>query len=513
MPRSRRQISVSAVIGLVSIIVVAVLFGVLPDGETEARATATRTPVDLAFRTVDGDKALHGSGAMRGVKLIVRDQTGAVVAQTTSDSGGLAHIFGVSSDATLTVTATPPAKYVAFPLTCTVTSIAAGQVVEVPLYRNDQQWQAWGKTNDHRRVGPSAGKPKGNPIWTIDPGNNMEFPPSLAYGLVVYGSYHGFLCANDQATGAPLWTVYPGYAHGRISKFANQVAVSSWVENGARVARVFYADLTGIVGCRDLFTGTLIWERVSGRGTGTAGKTLPFRSIEASPLVQGETLYVSSRYNNGGSKAGVWALSRRTGAVRWFRKLARNSRSKIGSSPAYAAGRLFVATYDGYIYGLRAANGKVLWRRYVGGQFYGTPAVSGSRLFIGNKSNGRVYCLSTTSGRLLWRTGRLGTSVHSSPAVYGGRVYLGAGKRFYALNAKNGRVAWRKAAKKRIYGSASVLRGVVYYSDYGATYGRSARTGSLVWTKRVGRYSPVTATRHLIVLCGRQTIYGYQPSK
>jgi len=378
---------------------------------------------------------------------------------------------------------------------------------------HSQQWLSWGRGNDRLRVGPAAGIPKGGRIWRIKVENNVEFPPSLAFGMVVYGSYHGFLRANDQKTGNMLWQQYPGNDYKIFSKFANQVAISSWVENGTQVARVFYADLNGIVGARDLFTGATVWQIRSAEGRGTRGMTLPFRSVESSPLVQGETLYFFTRYTARGSKAGAWALDRRTGAVRWFRKLGRGSSTKIGSSPAYKSGRLFAATYDGMVYALRASSGKILWSRYIGGQFYSTPAVSGSRLYIGNKSNGRMYCLSATSGKLLWATGRLGPSVHASPAVYGGRVFVGAGKRFYALKASNGRVAWQYATPRRIYGSASILRGVVYYSVAGHTYARTTSSGKLVWQVNVGRYSPVTATRDLIVVCGRKTIDGYRPSK
>jgi outer membrane protein assembly factor BamB len=479
----------------------------------QASASAVRATVTLQVRTIDGDKELRGAGAgiMAGVPVTVRDQSGAS-RTAISNGSGIATVTNVDAGGMITVSATAPRRYVTFPTTVAAQTVDAnGGRMDVPLYRDDQQWLTWGRTNDRRRVGPPAGTPSGSWLWTTDPGNNVEFPPSLAYGMIVYGSYHGYLCADSQATGANVWREYPGDKWGRISKFANQVAVSSWVENGRRIARVFYADLSGIVGSRDLFTGAVDWEITAGKGNGTRGKRIPFKSIEASPLVLGKTVYICTRFNKSGSKAGLWALDRSSGKVRWFKALGRTSRSKIGSSPAYANGRLFVATYDGYVYALRSSNGKVLWRKKIGGQFYSTPAVSGTRLFIGNKSNGRVYCLSTRNGRVLWRTKRLGTSVHGSPAVYGGRIFVGAGNRFYALKASNGRQVWRKSTKKRIWGSASILKGVVYYSDFGHTYARTARKGALVWSAKVGRYSPVTATRHLIIVCDRKSFYAYRP--
>jgi outer membrane protein assembly factor BamB len=510
----RPSIVVAFLGGLGLVLALAAFPGAVPTGEgVRGEAAAAPPTVEVTVRVVDGDAALAGGGAMGGIVVSVGDASGAVVAQAKSGDDGLCIIPSVPAGSRLTISASAPRGHVTFPVEHMTGDVSTGDVVQVSLYRDDRQWFSWGRTNDHRRIGPSAGKPKGAALWRIDPGNNMEFPPSLAYGLVVYGSYHGFLCANDQKTGAIVWKAYPGHVYGRYSKFANQVAIGSWVENGRRVARVFYADLTGIVGCRDLFTGDVVWERTSGRGNGTGGKTLLFRSVESSPLVQGEILYICSRYDTGGSKAGVWAIDRRTGVVKWFRRLATRATSKIGSSPACSSGRLFAATYDGTVYALNASSGKVLWRRHVGGQFYSTPTVSGTRLYIGNKSNGRVYCLSARTGAVLWATARLGTSAHGSAAICDGRVYIGAGKHFFALNGRNGRVIWRRATSKRILGSPSVLRGVVYYSDLGTTYGRSARSGSLVWRKSAGRYSPITATRHLVVFCGKQSMYGYLPSK
>jgi hypothetical protein len=278
------------------------------------------------------------------------------------------------------------------------------------------------------------------------------------------------------------------------------------------VARVYFADLTGIVGCLDAFTGTYIWRLEGGKGPGTSGKTIPFKSFEASPLVQGETLYLASRYNKKGGTAGLWALNRRTGDVRWFRKLGATKNSKIGASPAYRNGRVFVASYDGNLYSVDAASGKVKWRRKLSGSFYGTPAIAGTRLYVGSNSNGVLYCVDTRTGRVIWQRD-LGSSIHSSPAVYNSRLYLGVGKSFMAVSVRSGSPIWSLRARTKVWGSPTVLNGIVYFSDFGKTYACSSRTGKVVWTWKAGRYSPVTATRHLIMVCGKRLMYAFKPSK
>jgi outer membrane protein assembly factor BamB len=467
-------------------------------------ATA-RSTADLQFLVVDGDSDMP----VPNVKVGFRDQNNVPFAEGLSDAQGLLTLTGVDVTAPLTAVPDPGSPSVSFPVPVTALMVAAPPI-KLPVYRDDQQWTTWAKTNDRRHVGPPTGKPKGRPVWTFDPRNMLEYPPCLAYGLVIYGSYHGFVNANRQSDGELVWQQYPGNAKAP-SKFANQVAVSSWVEDGKRVARVYFADLTGIVGALDAFDGHYIWSLKEAKGPGTGGKTIPFKSFEASPLVQGETLYLASRYNKNGGTSGLWALDRRTGEVRWFRKLGATRNSKIGASPAYRSGRVFVASYDGNLYAVDATSGQVKWRRKLSGSFYGTPAIAGTRLYVGSNSNGVLYCVDTRNGRVIWQRD-LGTSIHSSPAVYNGKLYLGVGKTFMAVSIRSGSPIWSARARTKVWGSATVLNGLVYWSDFGKTYASSSRSGKVVWTFNAGRYSPVTATRHLIVLSGKRLVYAFKPS-
>ena len=91
-------------------------------------------------------------------------------------------------------------------------------------------------------------------------------------------------------------------------------------------------------------------------------------------------------------------------------------------------------------------------------------------------------------------------------------LYVGTVNQFLAVSAENGSVVWRVPTPERVLGSASVLDGIVYFSDLGKTYAHDARTGEKVWKWKAGRYSPVTATRHLIMVTGRQRIWAFEPS-
>jgi|GEM_PF-1254017 len=547
-----RRLMVAAVAVLAVGIVAAALLAFYRLSAEQAGARGeplAQQPVDLRFRTIDGDSG----AAMPGVRVAVTIETWEGERQTAarSDDDGLLVLDGVPREATVTVTPRTPSGYAGFPVEVDVATAGGGSAevaavvdaivamaevavaddetaagggelqlgapqepVAVPLYREKQQWTSWGRNDGRLRVGPDAGRPKGDPLWAHDAKYNLEFPPSLAYGMVFYGTYRGFVYAHRQSDGELVWKHHPGNQR-RDSKFANQVAVSSWMEgSGAdrrRVARVYYANLDGVVGALDAFSGEPVWRRVSGRGPGTEGRTLVFQSFESSPLVVGETVYVASRYHNVDSEAGLWALDRRTGAVRWFRKLGSTAQSKITSSPSYARGKVFIASYDGTVFAVDAKSGEMVWQSWLGGEFYSTPTVAGDRLYIGNKANGMLYCLSTSDGRLLWNS-PLGTSVYGSPALWGGMLYVGTVNQFMAVSAGTGAVVWRVPTAERVLGSATVLDGVVYFSDLGSTYAHDARTGEQVWKWKAGRYSPVTATRHLIMVTGRTRIWAFEPS-
>ncbi len=476
-----------------------------------AVATETALAADVSFKVVDGDSGK----ALSGVSVTVRDCGSlARLGTGTSAGGGVATVTGLPDFAPVSVAVEQmPSRYTAFPVT---TRTDAVQPVVVPLFVAANQWPMWGRDNGHTRLGPACGLPGKKPVWSSRAENTTEFPPSVAYGMAFYGNYAAIITAQDIHTGAVVWKRWVGVptpdpATGKIvkTKFANQPAVSSWTEtvNGVKrgVACVYFADTQGRVHAVDAFTGQDIWGPISG------AKGQNFKSFEASPLVVGETLYVVPRYNKWGSKSRLWALNKRTGAAKWSRQLGVKKSSKVTSSPAYAGGRIYTASYDGYVFSVNAANGKLLWRKKIGKVFYGTPTVTGGKIYLGDRSTGKVYCLGASSGKTLWIR-NLRASVYSSPAVADGRIFLGSGKRMVALKAGTGAILWSKKTKGKIMGSASVLKGTVYISDFSKrTYGFDVKNGKTRWTFRDGRYSPIAASRGMILLMGVRTLYGFRP--
>jgi outer membrane protein assembly factor BamB len=96
-----------------------------------------------------------------------------------------------------------------------------------------------------------------------------------------------------------------------------------------------------------------------------------------------------------------------------------------------------------------------------------SPAVVGGRLFVG-ADGGTVYCLDAGNGQPIWRAAT-DWEVFSSPAVVNGRVYVGeglhpaAGVKFRCLDATTGSPIWETPIAGHVESSPAVAGGRVYF--------------------------------------------------
>jgi outer membrane protein assembly factor BamB len=114
----------------------------------------------------------------------------------------------------------------------------------------------------------------------------------------------------------------------------------------------------------------------------------------------------------------VLALDAVTGDERWRADVGA-SRFLSGTMPAVAAGIVFYASPDGYLYALRATNGRRVWRSAPVRFSWVDPAVAGGVLYAAR--TGEVRALDAATGRQLWRAsdrGRVNSIVIASGALY-----------------------------------------------------------------------------------------------
>jgi outer membrane protein assembly factor BamB len=215
----------------------------------------------------------------------------------------------------------------------------------------------------------------------------------------------------------------------------------------------------------------------------------------ASPACHDGTVYSVLLSRGKGIRAGrVVAVAAYSGRTRWSRKLP----SRAESSPLVDHGRVYFGSEDGTVYSLDAANGDIAWTYKAGGAVKGAVALDEQgRLFFGDYS-GSVTALRRADGKQLWRTGTSGGAFglksgnfYATPSVAYGRVYLGNTDGFvYSFAARTGKLAWRHKTGGYVYSSPAispVLGGTVYAGSYdGKLYAFDARTGKVRWTHKSG---------------------------
>jgi outer membrane protein assembly factor BamB len=64
----------------------------------------------------------------------------------------------------------------------------------------------------------------------------------------------------------------------------------------------------------------------------------------------------------------------------------------VDSSPAVAAGRVYIGSNDGKLYVIDVASGKAISEFEAGGPLSASPAVASGRLVIGSQ-DGKLFCL------------------------------------------------------------------------------------------------------------------------
>ena len=167
----------------------------------------------------------------------------------------------------------------------------------------------------------------------------------------------------------------------------------------------------------------------------------------AQPVVAGDRLFATTLNGN------VYALSVETGERQWHFKAgevmwggaAVETRESGGEAPAASrrsasAGKVFVASWEGIVYGLEAATGNEVWRYDVGEPISGSPCLAERTLFIGTR-RGTMLALGT-DGSLKWRK-PLSWHVYSTAAWNRGRVFVVTEDMFvHALDAGTGDRIW-----------------------------------------------------------------------
>jgi len=178
----------------------------------------------------------------------------------------------------------------------------------------------------------------------------------------------------------------------------------AWLTGGRDFGKTYYSPL-------ELITA----ENVSRLGFAWQLETGTARGMEATPIVFDGVMVVS------GVAGRVYALDAATGAVLWQFAPEVNGKVNRGAccdmvnrGVAVWQGKVYVAAFDGMLYALNAADGKVLWQadtiddKQRGYSVTGAPQVAGNVVVIGNggaefDARGYITAYDLETGKQSWR--------------------------------------------------------------------------------------------------------------
>lgn len=357
-------------------------------------------------------------------------------------------------------------------------------------------WPTYGYASTRVRISPYAHRPPFTQRWLFRGRQLLEFPPSIAYGLLFVTNNSGTTFAVDTDTGKAVWRHESGRCVASTPAVAGELVVQSFLNRPPCNSKASPFEIDGQVVAFEARTGKVRW-------TASLGPT------ESSPLVLGNRVLV------GDWRGDVVALSLRTGRVVWRYRTGGRVKGAVSAS----GNRAYVGSYDGRVYAFDARTGALQWsassqdRFGTNGRFYSTPALAYGRVFIGS-TDGKVYAFGAGSGDLLWATST-GGYVYSSPAVWRQTVYAGSySGRLYALDAATGATRWSFPANGPISGSPTVMGGLVWFATLERrTYVLDATTGRQVWTFPDGEYTPLAADADRAYLVGYARIYALDPKR
>lgn len=283
---------------------------------------------------------------------------------------------------------------------------------------------------------------------------------------IFFGALDGRFYSLDARTGDVVWTL----------KTKRMFKSSPCFYRG----RLYVGNVDNQLRAIDARTGDVLWKHDM-KG-----------DCDSSPLVVGGALYAA------GEAGYLYALDPDTGRVRYKVDLGGRSgpggSQGIESSPAVDGDELWVATYDGLLLRIARSEGRILAKIPTGDDTDATPVLTDTHVFAAAEARSPVlHCFDRSSGEARW-TFRAEGGFWSTPAVVGGRVYLGGDDgRLYCLDERTGERQWDFQARRAIWSSPCVVDGKVIFGGYdGFLYLLDAGTGKELW--RYDLDGPVLST-------------------
>jgi len=285
----------------------------------------------------------------------------------------------------------------------------------------------------------------GRVLWRFTANGPIRFAPQLWEGKVYFGSNNGNIYALDAKSGRQLWQFSTG-----------SELLSGGVAEGGMV---FFNNTNDTLHALDGETGEVLW-RYHHESSGIYA----IRSA-GSPAVSDGIIYVGFRDGT------VAAFVSFDGSILWKNRVTLKSESRfkdIDASPVVDGEAIYVTSYDGGLFKLSSKTGELVWM-HAGGSV-ATPTFDETRVYCSDK-NGLIYALDKLSGETIW-TYQLKKGTATSGTVIGDYYVVGSNyKRIYMIDKASGKVKSKRRLSGGLSASPAFYKGYIYaLSNKGDAY-------------------------------------------
>ncbi len=262
----------------------------------------------------------------------------------------------------------------------------------------------------------------GNEIWQRDFGafhgnHGVGTSPILYKDLLIVGKdedENSALFAIDRRTGKDRWVV-------RRTSVRVAYSTPCLLEMDGAAAQLIFCSLAHGISSIDAENGHVNWD-------------IPVfdKRTVSSPVVSGDLIFGSCGSGVGGNfVVAVKAVSPMSAAVPEEIYRVKKSAPYV-PTPLIYDNMAFLWSDGGVVTCIDVSDGKLVWRKRVGGKFYGSPVCVAGRLYCISESGDVVVLAASRTFQKLGHIA-LGEECRSTPAVAGGTMYLRTVSHLYSL--------------------------------------------------------------------------------
>lgn len=296
-------------------------------------------------------------------------------------------------------------------------------------------------------------------LWTYEAGESIESSAAIVGGTVFVGSQKGELVALSLDNGSVYWKFPTG----------NPIGESSPAYSGGVV---YIGDLGGWLNALNASDGKKLWAFKTGG------------EIKSSPVVIGDRVLIGSYDEH------LYCLSTRNGSVLWKFK----TNGPVHSTPGISAGMAFIAGCDEVFRAIRISDGQEVFNVSSGAYTGASPAIRSGVAYYGTFDN-QVLSVDLQKRQIAWEYEHPTRKFpyYSSAAVTSTRLVLGGRDKLVHGLTLAGKAAWTFTTRARVESSPAIAGGRVFVgSNDGRFYVLALATGAKVWEFNAG--APLSAS-------------------